>query len=286
MNKISHSKYKNTGIIFELLVRSITTDTLRGNDSPALTLIKKYFVKSELGKEYKLYESAIKSQKLNEGMANIVISTILESSKKLNRRVLKNEKYNLIKEIKENYNIDFFFSSKINNYKPIASIYTLIESSNSSTPTDPDQINQSKGILLEYLTEKVVTEEKGKGDILEEYSQYDKDLRILTYRIMLEKFNSKYSNLNVKQKDILKEFINSADNSPRLKKFFNKEIKIIKEDLTSQISITKDEATKIKLQEVQKHVKTLGKNDKIKTFYLIDLLQYCDLLENLKEIHE
>ena len=46
--KIKHSKYKNTGILFELLVRQITADTLKGVDSPAINLLKENFVKSEL----------------------------------------------------------------------------------------------------------------------------------------------------------------------------------------------------------------------------------------------
>ena len=128
--KIKHSKYKNTGILFELLVRQITADTLKGVDSPAIDILKEYFVKTELGREYKLYESILKSKVLNEGRANSLISTILENSKKFNRTVLRKQKYNLINEIKKHYNLESFFGSKIKNYKEIASIYTLIESYN------------------------------------------------------------------------------------------------------------------------------------------------------------
>ena len=81
--KIKHSKYKNTGILFELLVRQITADTLKGSDSPAIDLLKNYFVKTSLGREYKLYESIIKSKVISEGKANSLISTILENSRKL-----------------------------------------------------------------------------------------------------------------------------------------------------------------------------------------------------------
>ena len=128
--KIKHSKYKNTGILFELLVRQITADTLKGGDSPAIDILKSYFVNTELGREYKLYESIMKSKVITESRANALVSTVLDSSKKFNRTVLKKQKYNLINEIKKHYNLESFFGSKIKNYKEIASVYTLIESYN------------------------------------------------------------------------------------------------------------------------------------------------------------
>jgi len=217
--KIKHSKYKNTGILFELLVRQITADTLKGGDSPAIDLLKSYFVKTELGREYKLYESVIKSKVLNESRANILISTILENSKKFNRTVLKKQKYNLINEIKKHYNLESFFGSKVKNYKEIASVYTLIESYNTAELTDIKQINQNKVTLLEFLTKQETS--KPTDELMNEFSNYDKDLRQLTYRVLLEKFNDKYDSLSIEQKGILKEFIYSVDSTPSLREFYN-----------------------------------------------------------------
>jgi hypothetical protein len=135
---IKHSKYKNTGILFELLVRQVTSDTLNGGQSQALNIIKKYFIKSELGKELKLYESLTKQTKLNESRSNMLIQTILESAQKLNKKSLKRDKYNLINEIKKYYNLDEFFKTKLPNYKTQAALYTLIEAQNTVeiiTPT-------------------------------------------------------------------------------------------------------------------------------------------------------
>ena len=146
--KIKHSKYKNTGILFELLVRQATSDTLKGTDSPAIDLIKKFFVKSELGREYKLYESVLKSKVLTEGRANTIISTILEASKKLNRTSLRKEKYNLIAEIKNNYDISSFFNAQVKNYKQLASLYTLIESYNNPKIVDTEQVINNKVTIL------------------------------------------------------------------------------------------------------------------------------------------
>lgn len=281
--KIKHSKYKNTGILFELLIRKVTSDTLSGNDSPAVKLLKKYFVNTEIGKEYKLYEALFSKKNITSTQSNAVLSTVLEASKKLNKTSLRKEKYNLIKEIKEHYNLDNLFKVKLESYKPYASFSILLESQNDNQ----DNINPSKIVdiklgLLEYLS-KPTTLEEPKEDVLDEYKNYDKDLRILTYRILLEKFNTKYSSLNSDQKRILKEYINSIDSTPQLKELYNTEVYNIKGKLKQHIKDTKDKVIKIKLQEVSKLMEELDKKSIVKNHHLVDLLQYHNLLEELSK---
>ena len=215
--QVKHSKFKNTGILFELLVRQITSDTMSGKESPASNLLKKYFVNTELGKEYKLYDTLIKNQSINESKANVVIESVLASSKKLKRSNLRREKYNLIKEIREHYNVDDLFRTKINNYKQLASLYILMELYNSKEIINPKQIVSNKVTLLEYLTTKPQDEGVVKQTVIQEFKKYDKDLRILTYRTLLEKFNTKYTDFNNDQKSILKNFIESIDSTSKLK---------------------------------------------------------------------
>ena len=280
--KIKHSKYKNTGILFELLVRQATEDTLKGTDSPAIDLIKKYFVKSELGREYKLYESVIKSKVLNEGRANVVISTILETSQKLNRTSLRKQKYNLIAEIKNQYDLDSFFGTKIKNYKELASLYTLIEGFNIKDITDTDQLVDNKITLLEYLTKQNVIAEEVKEDVLKEFQTYDKDLRILTYQVLLEKFNSKYQDLSNDQKQVLKEFINAVDSTPGLRNFYNIKIAELQKALNTEAKSITDKATQVKVQEISKLLTELDKNDRVSNDNLVDLLQYYELIKEIK----
>jgi hypothetical protein len=282
--KFSHSKYKNTGILFELLIRKVTSDTLSGKDSPSVNIIKKYFTNTELGKEYKLYDAVFKSNTVNETKANNIVNTILELSKKLNRTSLKKEKYNLIKEIKENYNLDDFFKTKINNYKPLAALSILIELYSANEIFNPDLIIENKTTLLEHLTNNNLDKINVKEGVIDEFKKYDKDLRMLTYRVLLEKFNTKYSDLYPSQKTILKEFINSVDSSSKLKEFYNSKIQEIKKEISNSLKSITDKATKIKLFEINNLIKEIDKNKNITEHNLIDLLQYYELIEELKTI--
>jgi hypothetical protein len=279
---IKHSKYKNTGILFELLVRQVTADTLNGGQSPALNIIKKFFVKSELGKELKLYETLTKSKKLNESRSNLLIQTLLESANKLNRKNLKKEKYNLINEIKKHYNLDEFFKTKLPNYKTQAAFYTLVEAQSSSELISPDQIVSNKYTILEHLTLGPVDQEKVKDEVIQEFQTYDKDVRMLTYKILLEKFNGKYSDLYESQKEVLKEFITSVDSTPKLRTFYNNRIQMLKEELEVLCKNITDKAVQIKLHEVLPLIVEIDKTQPIKNENIVDLLQYCELVEELK----
>jgi len=281
---VKHSKYKNTGILFELLVRQITSDTLSGVDSKAATILKKHFVKTELGKEYKLYETLLNNIKLSEGKADIIISTLLESAKYLNKSALRRQKYNLIKEIKANYDVDEFFKTKLPNYKTQAAFYTLLEMYDGINQPEANQVISNKLILLEHLTSAPLTT-VAKDTLMEEFKSYDKDIRMLTYRALLEKFNSKYANLNEGQKSVLKEFINSVDNPSKLKDFYNTKVTEIKSNLTKLNKKVKDKTTQIKISEVSNILVTLDKNDKISNDDMTNLLHYYELLEELHKVN-
>ena len=282
---IKHSKYKNTGILFELLVRQITADTLSGKNSEATNILKKYFSKTELGREYKLYDSLLKRTNLSESKAEIIINTVLENAKQLNRTSLKKQKYNLINEIKKHYNLEEFFKSKLPNYKAQAAVYTLIETVNTDRKTSHEQVITNKLALLEHLT-STVSKPKGSTDnFINEFSQYDKDTRILAYKILLEKFNTKYANFSDNKKTILKEFINSVDNTNKLKEFYNTKISEFKNNLISLNENTKNQVTKIKINEVITFLVELGKNDRVTNDHIVNLLQYCDLLEELNQVN-
>ena len=279
--KIKHSKYKNTGILFELLVRQITADTLKGVNSPAIDILKEYFVKTSLGREYKLYESILKSQVVNESRATLVIDTLLEASTKFNRKSLKKQKYNLINEIKKSYDLESFFGSKVSNYKELAALYTLIESINSKKITNPKQLVENKITLLEHLTKKEI-KQNIKPTVLETFSGYDKDVRTLTYKVLLEKFNTKYDSLTNDQKQVLKEYINSVESTPDLRNFYNVKINELKNILKEENKKIKDKVIQIKISEVSKYLTELNKTDKVGDSNLVDLLRYYQLVNEIQ----
>jgi hypothetical protein len=278
---IKHSKYRNTGILFELLVRQTTADLLNNQDSKAVKILKKHFTNTELGKEYSMYSAFVTSPKLSEAKAEILISTILEQYKRLNHETLSKAKYNLIKEIKKNYNLQDFFKAKIENYKPYASVYTIFESQNSPV-SDTKQIVLNKINLLEHLSEESIKNVEASQAMVQELMQEDKEIRILTYKLLVEKFNKKYQNLSERQKRILKEYVASISDSTNLRTFLNSKIKEIKSELTEEISKVSDKVTKIKAQEILKFVKPLKEGITIKDETITGILQYYDLIDELK----
>jgi hypothetical protein len=279
---IKHSKYKNTGILFELLVRQATSDLMSNTDPKAVKIFKKYFTDTELGKEYNLYSTVLNAPKLNENKAEILVSTITEQAKKLDRVKLDKEKYNLIKEIKKHYDLDNFFKAKIETYKIYASIYTLIENQISKEFSDTKQLITNKLTLLEHITKESLTERKVASKVVEEFMKEDKEIRVLAYKILVEKFNDKYSGLSENQKDLLKEYINNISDTKKLRTYLNTKLLEVKTEITGFKSTTKDRVLQIKLNEVLNFIKPMSPNESIKDEVLIGLMQYYQLISELK----
>ena len=274
--KIKHNKYKNTGILFELLVRKITADTLSSGNSKAATLVKKYFTKSELANENKLYQTINNSISLTEGKAESILSTVLDLSRRLDGEKLAKEKYNLIREIKENFDMNDFFGAKIKSYKLLASTYVLLESYSDKKFANPESIITSKITILEHITSHPDTK-MSLSPLVEELMSLDKGTRALTYKIMLEKYNTKFDGLSTEQKEVLKEYIHSATDAPKLKEFLNTKFKGISIVLKENIDKIEDPALKIKIQEVINLIAPILETRKLKDDHLVALLQYLDL---------
>ncbi len=283
--KIKHSKFRNTGLLFELLVKQITADTLNNSDSAAVSILQKFFANSSsLAKEYKLYEFITKNRNVSQSKAETIVSTITEVSRKLDSKSIKNQKYKLISEIKNHYNIDEFFGMQVRDYKPLAALYCLLEAQNNDNLINPQILIDNKTTILEHLTSSQQNEDEVKDTLIEEYSKYDKDLKLLTFKILLEKFNSKYKNLLPEQKNILKEFITSVNSQSRLRSLVNEEMNKIASAVRNLSSKITNEVVKIKLSEVAKSIKPLDKKSKVNDSHLVNLMQYYDLVNELKSL--
>jgi len=278
--KIKHSKYKNTGILFELLTRQITSDTISGGSNKALSILKKYFnSKSELLKEYKIYNTLSTKLYKDETKASLLVNTLIEAHSKLNRSRLRREKYNLIKEIKSTYDLNNFFKAKITNYKIMASIFNLTENKDAT----PLSIVNSKVELVEHITRS--NKSTKKNIVIENYNNEDKNTRLLTQKILLEKFNEKYKGLGENQKTLLQEYVNAVSNSPALKTYINSEIKDVKKQLTKYSNTVTDQVVKIKIDEARNLIKPLCKKSFVHDDNVSNLLNYYELVNELKSIH-
>jgi hypothetical protein len=282
--KIKHSKFKNTGILFELLVRQVASDTVSGKDSAAINLIRKYFSKSELAKEHKLYQALVSSKALTEIKAESLINATLEISSRLNRSALRKEKYNIIKDIREHYDLEEFFKSKINNYSQYAAAFNLIEAHNSLEFIEPSQVIENKVNLLEHITRKEINKETVTDRVMEEYMSMDKGTRILVYKTLLERFNSKYSNMSNTQKSVLKEYINNISNTVKLREFVNNHFAAIRAELNKMNKTVTDKTVQIKINEVVNILKPLDKNQNVKDDNIMALLQFHQLIAELKSV--
>jgi len=277
--KQKHSKYKNTGILFELLTRQLTAETISGDSNKSLNFLKKHFnSKTELFKEYQIYRTFINQKYKKEHQAAMLIESLISEHNKLNKSQLRREKYNLIKEIKNQYDTVEFFNSKINNYKVMASIYNLIENKDFS----PELIIKSKTTLLEHIIE---TPKSLKSPLIENYNKQDKDTKLLTYKLILEKFNDKYKDLAENQKILLKEYVNNVSSSPSFKLYINEEIKKIKKDLVKYSKKVKDKAIVIKLNETKDLIQPVTKKSNVQDDNVTNLLNYYELINELKTIH-
>lgn len=280
--KIKHSKIKNTGILFELLTRQITVDVLNDKDGEAVNMLKKFFSpNTQLGKEYELYK-ILNTEKYNtDNKANHLIEAVVKTYKKINKKQLKNEKYNLVKEIKNNYDVNDFFRARIPNYKVHASIYRLFESVYIS---DPKIETESRFTIIENIITKSKTKKQKSDNVIESYKKQEKDLRLLTYTVLVEKFNKKYKKLSENQRTLLKKYIYNISNTNSLKEFIEKESIEIKKQLQSFLPEIDDKVTKIKLKEAINQIKNLLKGKIVEDNQVVSLMRYYQLVKELKDV--
>ena len=283
--RVKHSKIKNTGILFELLSRQITVDVMNDNGkSKAVEMLKKFFnEKTELGKENQLYQALLKENYNSTRKAEKLVDAVLRAREKLQNKKLRNEKYNLIKEIKRNYKVEDFFRARIPNYKVYASIYKTFLSE--TTPVfDPADEVDSTFTIIEHITRNKTKPRDTDSKVISEFKKEDKDLRLLSYQLMVDTFNSKYKNLNSMQRNLLKQYVNNISNTNSLREFVDSEVGKIKKILFKFLPMVTDKVTKIKLTEAIKQTDTLSKGKIVKDKQVVALMRYYELIKELHNV--
>jgi len=283
MKKLKHSKYKNTGILFEILVRKLTSETLSSNKTKTVDIIKKYFGRNtELAKELQLYNALSKEQQYKTDAQGLdYMRMIKESYKKLNQSVLKRQKYNLVKEISEKFVFNDIAKIHIPNYKTMASIYMLFEYEESD---NPKQLLECKRAILQtgIIANKSITK---RDELIESYQSQPKDIRLLSYKLLVDKFNEKYSILDESQKQLLNKYITNVNDTSTLKRYIEQIIPQIKSQLLQQSKLVSDKATQIKVKKLSEMLCTVKNMKSIKESHVLSLLRYYDLINELKGLH-
>lgn len=279
MKSIKHSKIRNTGILFELLTRQIASDVMNSKNSKAIGIVKKFFnVNNELGKELKLYKTLSEEKFQTETAADKFISATISARKKLDTKQLSEQKYRLIKEIKNNFDINDFFAARVSNYQVQASIYKLFEFAEVDNPAE---IVRSKTTLSEHICNKHVAD---KPLVQEFYRNQDKDVRLLSTKLLIDKFNSKYEVLSESQKKLLREFVNNVSETKSLKDFVAQQIPTLRKTITKHAAKVDDRVLKIKINEVVSMLNKIEAAPLVKDRHILSVLRYMELADELKAI--
>ena len=268
--------------MFELLIRQITADILDSNESAANKLVKKYFGEdTDLGKEQRLYQVLLEETTNTEGSAYKLVDAVVSEHKKLDKKVLSRLRYELVKEMKDVYPIDDFFRSKIRNYKTYASIYKLFEGSKTDVFCDPREIVESKNTIVNGLCkDKVVGQDLGQ---LENYAQHNEDLRLISYKLLVDRFNEKYSELNEDQRLLLKNYINNISNTNSLREYINEQLPVIKTKIEKLSENIDDDVVKIKLKEVTSQLNKVREGRVVKDSQVSAVLMSYELIKELEK---
>ena len=282
---VKHNKIKNTAILYELLSRQITVDVLNDTKSPkSVRIFKEIFSKNtEMGKEYELYSILLEKKYKNDSHASQLVEAVVKSRRKLSNRRLNNEKYNLIKTIKENYDIKEFFNTRIPNFKIMASVYKLFGTETGKEDFGPVQRTDSVITITEHITQNTKLSNKA-NKVVKEFKEQGKDLRLLSYQLLVDKFNSKYKTLNESQKNLLKEYINNVSNTNSLKGFIDSEVVKIKKALKSLLPKVNDKITKIKLSEAIDYTDSATKGKVVQDKHVVALMRYYELIKEIKNV--
>jgi hypothetical protein len=281
MKKLKHSKYKNTGILFEMLVRKLTSETLSSNKSDTIDIIKNHFGRNtELSKELQLYNSLLKEQFRSEAQALDYIRTVKAAHSKLNQSALKRQRYNLVKEISEKFVFENMSKIHISNYKVLASINMLFEFDETD---NPKQIMECKNVIIDngIITERVAPQ---KDPVIEKFESQPKEIRLLTYKLLVDKFNEKYSGLDDSQKKLLNKYVTNVNDTATLKDYVRTIIPAIKKQLAESAKTVDDKVVKIKVQKLSEMLCNVENLKTIKESHILSLLRYFDLIKELKEI--
>jgi hypothetical protein len=285
MKRIKHTKIKNTGLLFEILIRKFSSDIISGKEGlKARHLIKKFFNENtELSKELSLYNMLMEYKIEDKDKANIVIDSALKLHEKLDSVKLKKEKYTLVNEINNEYDLKNFFNVKINDYKLLASCYKLFEF-NFNNGNEPLDLMQSRFHILENITSKKILLDENSIDMKLFLSQ-DSETKIIAYNEMVKSLNENYvTKLSNEQRDLLSVYISSNMNDINLRENINSRIDNIITEINNYKESISDDILIIKLKEISKSIEKIKSSKILNEGHIITIMKFYDLLQSLRKL--
>jgi len=199
----NHNKKRNVGIIYEQLCRKVSECLIEGNKEQAeiaLEILKEHFKKgTELYKEFRLFNSLVKTTVSSDSVATRIIEKAQEAASDHDSSRLNREKSLLIKEINHKIKDDSFYHTRVPEYRTYATIQTLLNNWRSGAD-DIGQTAEFEQKICEWLTSEKLVEN------IDTHKTHD--VNKLTVKIMRESFNKKYKDeLTASQRNLVKNFV-------------------------------------------------------------------------------
>jgi len=285
MQKINHKKYRNTGLIWEMLTRQVTSDILEGLDeSDATKILKEYFGRdTEIAKELELYQLLINENFEKEQQAKDFLQEVVKTRKKLDTEKLQEEKYQIIGDIKDKYPLKEFFKSRVDNYRELASVYKVFKGLTEDVEYDPSDLVESKYTILEHVTNGSTDGEEEKSELKQKFKEESRDLRLLAQKVMIDKFNKKYGELLPEQKEVLRKYINNISNTNNLREDINERVETLKSDLRKLRKKIDEEVVDIKVKEATNLIDEIkAEGGQVRDDEISNILMYYQLREDIK----
>lgn len=201
-----HNKKRNVGIIYELMLRHISNCLIEGDMTgvkKATTILEKRFNnKTELYKEFRIFNAIATSTVKNTEIAAAILTESKSAVGRFNESALNKEKSALIRDINHTLKDPNFYYRSIPNYKNYATIQIMMnEWRKGDTSNLKNLVEIEKNVIEWLLCEK---EDVNIDREREKLAASDSDRLIV--KIMTEKINAKYGKLLPEQKEIIKNF--------------------------------------------------------------------------------
>jgi len=277
---MNHNKKRNVGIIYELLVRAVSSylvDNDKGRAQIALDILSRHYNKhTELYKEFRLFNALAKTTVKDTSVAAAILTESRSASKRFDSVKIDKEKSSLIKEINYNLVDTNFYRRNVPDYRVYATIQTLLNQWRQG-----DRSNLAESVIIESNLIEWLTSEKQ----VETIQEVNPNVDALVVKIMNEKFNKKYNDkLTLEQKELINDYVFSMKNDDGRSISYKAEI-LRKSTINKLNELRSDEKNPVLLEKSEIVLERLNSLnfDKIDDEKISKLMTMIQLVKEIKE---